>query len=259
MGKNNSWNTAERVSTEVINNYVVQRSLLAYAEAGKRVSRRVLEIGSGTGYGIKCISPNVETFVTVDKHKLDSDALDQYDNVEFVQCNVPPLDQFEDNSFDYVISFQVIEHIKDDIYFIEEVSRVLKPGGFFIVSTPNSRMTLTRNPWHIREYTPKELYLLLSSVFNVVEEAGITGNKKVMDYYYRNKKSVQRFKRFDIFNLEHNLPAALFRLPYDFLNNINRKKLLRESDLVEGFSIIDFYLSHPDDDCLDLFYVAQKK
>ena len=41
--------TAEQVSREITDNYVYQRSRLAYVEAAKIVSGRVLEIGTGTG------------------------------------------------------------------------------------------------------------------------------------------------------------------------------------------------------------------
>jgi hypothetical protein len=42
--------TAERVShKDLSDNYVFQRSLLAYVEAAKLVSGRVLEIGTGSG------------------------------------------------------------------------------------------------------------------------------------------------------------------------------------------------------------------
>ena len=46
--------------------------------------------------------------------------------------NVPPL-KFDDNSIDFVVTFQVIEHIKDDEKFIQEIHRVLKPGGKLIL------------------------------------------------------------------------------------------------------------------------------
>ena len=64
-----------------------------------------------------------------------------------------------------MISFQVIEHIKQDLELVREVKRVLRPGGKFIVTTPNAPMSLTRNPWHIREYTAAELRSLLGSDF----------------------------------------------------------------------------------------------
>ena len=50
---------------------------------------------------------------------------------------------------------------------------------------------------------------------------GITGNDKVMSYYDDNKKSVQKFKKLDIFNLEKILPSGLYKIPYEILNRLN--------------------------------------
>ena len=47
--------TAERVSRDISDNYVFQRSQLAYHEAARRISGDVLEIGTGTGYGLSLI------------------------------------------------------------------------------------------------------------------------------------------------------------------------------------------------------------
>lgn len=49
--------TAERVSRDISDNYVFQRSQLAYHEAARRISGDVLEIGTGTGYGIEIVAP----------------------------------------------------------------------------------------------------------------------------------------------------------------------------------------------------------
>lgn len=43
----------------------------------------------------------------------------------------------KDNSYDVVISNQVIEHIVDIDNFISEINRVLKPGGYCVISTEN--------------------------------------------------------------------------------------------------------------------------
>ncbi len=44
---------------------------------------------------------------------------------------------YPDNTFDYVINFDVIEHIPHDKKFVKEMYRVLKKGGEAIVATPN--------------------------------------------------------------------------------------------------------------------------
>ena len=142
--------TAERVSNrDASDNYVFQRSILAYYKAAELVSGDVLEIGTGMGYGVEVVAPAADKYVTIDKSCAYNVELPA--NAEFRQMTVPPLD-FADESFDYVISFQVIEHIKNDKEFVAEVSRVLRKGGKFIVSTPIAPMSLTRNPWHVREY-----------------------------------------------------------------------------------------------------------
>ena len=122
--------TAERVSRDASDNFVFQRSLLAYDRAAEIVSGDVLEIGTGTGYGIELVAPHCDRFVTVDKYAAGGDR--HAANVEFRRMCVPPLG-FGDESFDFVITFQVIEHIDDDAAFVREIARVLRPGGIFLI------------------------------------------------------------------------------------------------------------------------------
>ncbi|MDD5070083.1 MAG: class I SAM-dependent methyltransferase [Candidatus Omnitrophica bacterium] len=51
--------------------------------------------------------------------------------------NLPSL--FKDNTFDVVVAVEVVEHLSEDylLEMLKEVHRILKPGGFFIVTTPN--------------------------------------------------------------------------------------------------------------------------
>lgn len=251
--------TAERVSAEdPSSNYVFQRSLLAYLKAAEIVSGDVLEVGCGMGYGVQHISPKADKYVTIDKFPTELD-FSKFPNVEFRQMTVPPFKGIEDNSFDYVVSFQVIEHIEDDNAFVKEIARVLKPGGKFIVTTPYIKMSITRNPWHVREYTIEELKTLLSKNFSKVDALGVSGNDKIMEYYEENKKSVAKITRFDIFNLQYRLPRQLLQIPYDILNSMNRKKLLdQNNDLVNAITYEDYKIEPVHELCFDLFYIAEK-
>lgn len=255
--------TAERVShQDLSDNYVFQRSMLAYVEAAKMVSGNVLEIGTGSGYGIELIAANATTFVTIDKYEpsiLSTPEIKSRKNIRFVQMNIPPLKGIEDSSFDFVISFQVIEHIEDDGAFVREIHRVLKPGGKFILTTPNKKMSLTRNPWHVREYTVAELDRHLKQCFSKVEKLGVFGNQKAQAYYEKNKAAVAKITRFDILNLQYRLPRWILQIPYDLLNRLNRKRLLKSNNsLVADLSMQDFTLAPATEHCLDLFYIAEK-
>ena len=250
--------TAERVSHEdMSDNYVFQRSLLAYLEAANMVSGDVLEIGAGEGYGIEHIAPKTKTYLTLDKHPVYIDP--KYSNVSFRQMNIPPLEGIEDESFDFVVSFQVIEHIPNDGKYVSEIHRVLRPGGKFIVTTPNKKMSITRNPWHVREYTIDELVSLLEKSFSTVDAKGVFGNEKIMAYYEKNKASVRKITRFDIFDLQHKLPRQLLQIPYDILNRMNRKKLLNQNNsLVSDIHFSDYSIQAAKEGCFDLFYIATK-
>jgi 2-polyprenyl-3-methyl-5-hydroxy-6-metoxy-1,4-benzoquinol methylase len=250
--------TAERVSgQDASDNYVFQRSKLAYAKAAELIQGKVLELGSGMGYGIEILAPHCSEYLAMDKHSPPI-ALESFSNLTFQQTTFPSIPA-SDHSFDFVVSFQVIEHIQDDHAFVKEVHRVLKPGGKFIVTTPNKPMSITRNPWHIREYNPLELEKLLSPHFPNIQKFGVFGRAKIMEYYEKNKASVKKITQFDLFNLQHRAPAWLLKIPYDLLNRLNRKALLKQNNtLVREISMEDYFIDAVNKHCFDLFYVAQK-
>ena len=250
--------TAERVSQrDASDNFVFQRSILAYYKAAELVSGDVLEIGTGMGYGVDVIAPAAKSFTTIDKNVPEFEN-ELPANAKFRQMVVPPLN-FADESFDYVVSFQVIEHIEQDADFVREVSRVLRPGGKFIVSTPNAPMSLTRNPWHVREYKADELESLLKGGFSSVERMGVYGNERVMEYYEQNRRGVERITRFDIFDLQHRLPRWILQIPYDILNRLNRRRLLAENEnLTTSITMEDYTIGQLTEHSFDLYYIATK-
>lgn len=254
--------TTEIASDKLVSdNPIHQRLLKAYIAAQPWISGNLLEVGCGEGRGVETLLPYADSYLGLDKIQEVIDELKiKFPTVEFQQAVIPPFAGVADNSFDTVVSFQVIEHIPNDLLFLEEIYRVLKPGGKAVISTPNINHTLSRNPWHEREYTPQQLIDLCSSVFDTVDAKGVGGNQKVWAYHEANRKSVQKIMRFDIFDLQHKLPASILRMPYEILNRRNRNKLHQQ----QGKSVVD--ISHEDyliveDPAvgLDLFYVLGKK
>ena len=253
--------TAERSShLDPSENVIFQRHLIAYKEAAKLISGTVLEIGSGEGYGINELLNKSSSYIAIDKYKSHTySKFKSNDSIEFHQIEVPPLTGIKDSSVDYVVSFQVIEHIKDDKFFLSEIKRVLKKGGKVIITTPNSKMSLTRNPWHYREYTPKQMSDLFKDSFDKFEIRGVFGNEKVMDYYKKNKDSVRKITRWDILNLQYLLPRWMLQIPYDILNRFNRQKLQDDNlEMVKNISHTDYSIKENSDISLDHFCVATK-
>jgi glycosyltransferase involved in cell wall biosynthesis/predicted SAM-dependent methyltransferase len=95
------------------------------------------------------------------------------------------LDDFADESVDFIWSGQSIEHVSPEAgkRMCQAVLRVLKEGGAFCIDTPNRRLTQIHlrgtglefiHPEHRIEYDPKELkQLLLEAGFEIKYECGI--------------------------------------------------------------------------------------
>jgi ubiquinone/menaquinone biosynthesis C-methylase UbiE len=253
--------TTEIASEQIASdNPIHQRLFKAYVVAEDYVSGNVLEVGCGEGRGVETLMKKAVSFTAVDKIEAVIDELKQrFPTGKFVSMNIPPLSGLRDNTYDSIVSFQVIEHIQDDLLFLKEIHRVLKPGGIALLTTPNRKMSLSRNPWHIREYLPQELADLAKKIFPNVEMKGITGNDKVMAYYEENKKSVDRIMRFDIFNLQYRLPAAILRVPYEILNRWNRNKLQSGGNqLVSDIHHKDYMVVDDAAEALDLLLIVRK-
>ena len=253
--------TTEITSDKILSdNPIHQRLLKAYYLVAPYINGNLLELGCGEGRGVEIIAPKCDNYLGVDKIGTIIERLKGiYPDLIFKQMVFPPFGTLRDSSFDVVVSCQVIEHIKDDRTFLQEIYRVLKPGGTAILTTPNIKKTLTRNPWHIREYTARQMMDLASQVFDKVDIKGIQGSERLWDYYEKNKLSVRKIARFDVFNLQYRLPASMLRIPYDIMNRINRNRLKKQDyGLVTSISLDDYLLCNNPDDSLDLFCVMDK-
>ncbi|QIE58309.1 class I SAM-dependent methyltransferase [Rasiella rasia] len=253
--------STEVTSSKILSdNPLFQRTLKAYTLIANKVHGDVLEIGCGEGYGLDIISRKSKSLTVIDKNKKVLKKIKRkYPNTSVLMQNITPSLKLNDNSFDVIVSFQVLEHIKDADAFIKEIHRVLKPDGIAYITTPNSKKTIARNPWHYKEYNYAEINSLIKKSFVDYKVASIQGNKKTDEYYLKNKKSVEKILRLDIFKIQYLVPAALLKLPYEITNRINRKTLFKKnSTLVNNISLEDYSLGVYSQNTLDFFCVLKK-
>jgi ubiquinone/menaquinone biosynthesis C-methylase UbiE len=86
--------------------------------------------------------------------------------VAFVRMNMVQC-VFPEHSFDGVVALNVLEHIEDDGHAVQEIYRVLKPGGVFVVEVPQGPGLFDgydRALHHFRRYNRLSLRKLLSKV-----------------------------------------------------------------------------------------------
>ncbi len=145
----------------------------------------VLDLGCGSGYGAAIIAETARKVIALDSSLTALLTVDpRRATTTFVVGDGVRL-PLRDDSFGLVVSFQVIEHIQDEAQYLNEVRRILVPGGRFIISTPNKALRLLPfqppfNPYHVREYDLRSLKRALVRWFAEVDIQGLRGTPEIM-------------------------------------------------------------------------------
>ena len=128
-------------------------------------SSRILDIGAGQGH---CIFPlknsGYENIIAVDVDDRNKKLFED-NGVTFIQLDAES-DSFPlpEDSFDVILLFHVIEHLKESSCLLSEVRRMLRNGGIFVLVTPDWRKqykTFYRDHTHIRPYDKESIMRLL--------------------------------------------------------------------------------------------------
>jgi len=131
----------------------------------------VLDIACGEGYGSNLLARVAASVVGVDiSHEVVAHARNKYGRtIKFCvgSCTRVPL---ASDSFDTIVSFETLEHIDDHDGMLQEVKRVLRRDGVFIISTPDKLnyghlVGDAGNPFHVRELSSEEFVNLLKRYF----------------------------------------------------------------------------------------------
>lgn len=169
-------------------------------------NKTVLDAGCGVGYGSFLVATRggaKKVFAVDISAEAISYANQKYpnSNLIFSQSDVEMLDGVEDNSIDVALAFEIIEHVKNPHKFMMSLKDKLKKDGILIVSTPNKYTYPKGNPYHIKEYYPREFTKILKSFF---------GNIKVFHQCFELSQNIKE-------DSDTN-----FKFEEDFLENTQR-------------------------------------
>lgn len=98
---------------------------------------RLLEIGCGRGYFLRSTEGRVASARGIE---FNNEAIANKVTKWGVEpMKIEAMAASQPQSFDYICSFQVLEHVTDPASFIEGSLACLKPGGLLVYSTPNTQ------------------------------------------------------------------------------------------------------------------------
>lgn len=160
--------TGERIIPNNMNmtNIMLLEHLARYSFSVPYITGRVLDIACGTGYGSFMLAKGAKKYcseiVAVDQDQQTIDyAKRTYHHPKISYLVGDALDETfmcSQGLFDTIVSFETIEHVRDDLLFMHNLQRLLRPGGMVILSTPfgEGRGEKCTAPFHIQQLTKEE-------------------------------------------------------------------------------------------------------
>ncbi len=112
-----------------------RRLHMILSAAGNRMTGRMLENGCGVGMYLQHLAPHIRSIVGLE-YDIERAREARTRSPELVNGASEQL-PFTSGSFDIILSHEVLEHVRDDRDSVEEMVRVLKPGGVILLFVPN--------------------------------------------------------------------------------------------------------------------------
>lgn len=141
--------------------------------------KKVLDLGSGEGYGSFLLSQTAESVIGIEIDETSvNHASRKYirSNLQFKVADATNVPLSSEKLFDVIVCFELLEHIEDHEELLREVKRLLKDKGLFIISTPNKLLYSDErnfhNPFHLKELYFAEFADLLRKSFKNVSFLG---------------------------------------------------------------------------------------
>ena len=144
-----------------------------FAQQYLKLNWIVLDAACGSGYGSEILAKKIKKVIGVDINREAINYAKEHHSQTNIEYLIGDLNQnlnFPDENFDAIISFETLEHIKNQNFLLAEFKRTLKKGGILIISTPDRVITETgdiKTPYHFKEFTKKEFCDLLAKFFKI--------------------------------------------------------------------------------------------
>lgn len=186
---------------------------------------RILNVGAGVGEDMSVISAYGAVHV-VDTEPESIRLIPESLVAEKRVCDACALD-YPDGFFDIALAFDTLEHIGNDRRAVQEMTRVLRPGGTLIVSVPAFNFLFSAHDrvlGHHRRYTMRSLNALMSglervdagfwtfSLFFPLAAQRLANRKKDMTRYFELPRWVDGFFYW-LLNVENKLIERGCHLP----------------------------------------------
>ena len=213
---------------------IIEEALLRHIHPSAKLE--VLDLGCGPGDNFQVL----EKFGRVTGVDLSEEALKFARNKGFVNLLLADVASlpFVGHSFDIVSSFDVFEHIADDRKAMREAYRVLKPGGFLVITVP-------AHPWlwsahdealrHQRRYRTKEfLAKFAQGGFGVLEHSHFVTLAVPVNFLRKVRDQAKKW----IFGGDNNEKKETYDVVFPPLLNSFLTLVLRiEKSIIRFFSL----------------------
>lgn len=180
----NKWNTGARREIALDEVSKDQSDLiLKWLRGLGRADLNILDAGCGSGWMCARMSELGQVTGVDLADEVIARAQQRWPHVRFIAGDFLSMD-LPEQSFDAVVSLEVLSHVPDQLGYIAKIARLLKPGGAFLIATQNAPVLhLNRVPppegWYRRWVDRRELREMLEPHMNVIEMTTVVPRAKV--------------------------------------------------------------------------------
>lgn len=171
---------------------IYRMALVAFADTGL-TKAGIADVGAGQGNLARRLSSPERTITLLD----DFEPVDLPPNCKWFKIDLNNSWNLTDTQFDFVAALEVIEHLENPRHFLREMVKIMKPGAYGFISTPNNDSLLSRvnflltgqHRWFQDSCYPAHITPVLEvDIRRILKENGLV----MSGLYYSNEETVPK-------------------------------------------------------------------